>query len=373
MIEERSLEERSRVSAPGIRTFLNIARRWDLSEREQSQLLGCTVAQLRKWGRVAREQKPLALETDTLMRLSAVLGVFADLRRFLFAVAGSREERRWLMRARQFHPFNGHAPLEVLSGSLEEQMAVRRHLAAVADRASERVEIELGDTSELDDEAARGAFSGTIKAVCFDAFGTVVEIADKRRPYQALLRHERSEMLGAMALTQPIGLRELSKQMARPVSEKLLARLEADVAAECASTRVRPGIERIWADLRRAGFKIAICSNLAQPYESALLEKLPGQPDALVLSFRSGLMKPQQQIYRLVCRELGLQPSEVLFCGDDLEADVLGPGTIDAIAMPIDEFQRSYAGHVSVFAPSEVTELFERIAAVRRSDVAGRS
>jgi len=307
------------------------------------------------------------------MRLSVVLGVFADLRRLVFALAGSREERRWLMRARQFHPFNGRAPLEVLSGSFEDQMAVRRHLAAVADGASERPELGRVGTSEPDNEADRGVLSGFIKAVCFDAFGTVVEIADKRRPYQTLLRHEPSAMLGAMVLTQPIGLRELAKGMARPASEKLLARLEADVAAECASTRVRHGMERIWTDLRRAGFKIAVCSNLAQPYESALLEKLPGQPDALVLSFRAGLMKPQPQIYRLVCRELGLQPSEVLFCGDDLEADVLGPGTIDAIAMPIDEFQRSYAGHVSFFAPSEVTELFERIAAVRRSETADRS
>ncbi|QEL22925.1 HAD-IA family hydrolase [Bosea sp. F3-2] len=373
MIEERSLEERSRVSAPGIRTFLNIARRWDLSEREQSQLLGCTVAQLQKWGRVAREQKPLALETDTLMRLSAVLGVFADLRRFLFALKGSREERRWLMRARQFYPFNGRAPLAVLSGSFEDQMAVRRHLAVVADGASERAQLELSDTAEPGDEMAWGVFSGSIKAVCFDAFGTVVEIADKRRPYQTLLRHEPSETLGTMAMTRPMGLRELAKLMARPASEKLLARLEADVAAECASTRLRKGMDLLWADLRRAGFKIAICSNLAQPYENALLEKLPGPPDVLVLSFRSGLMKPQQQIYRFVCRELGLQPSEVLFVGDDLEADVLGPSTIDAIAMPIDEFQRSHAGHVSFFAPSEVTELFERIATVRRSEPAGRS
>jgi HAD superfamily hydrolase (TIGR01509 family) len=373
MIEERSFEERSRVSAPCIRTFLNIARRWDLSQRQQSQLLGCTIAQLREWAKLAREQKPLALETSTLMRLSVVLGVFADLRRFLVALSGAREERLWLMRARQFHPFNGRAPLEVLSGSFEDQMAVRRHLAVVADGASERAQLEQSDLAEADDETVREALSGGLRAVCFDAFGTVVEIADKRRPYQTLLRHELSETLGTMAMTRPMGLRELAKLMARPASEKLLKRLEADVAVECASTRLRRGMDRLWADLRRAGFKIAICSNLAAPYEQALLENLPGLPDALVLSCRSGLIKPQQQIYRLVCRELGLQPSEVLFVGDDLEADVLGPSAIDAIAMPIDEFQRSHAGQVSFFAPSEVTELFERIAAVRRSETADRS
>jgi len=27
-----------------------------------------------------------------------------------------------------------------------------------------------------------------IRAVCFDAFGTLVEITDKRRPFQALLQ-----------------------------------------------------------------------------------------------------------------------------------------------------------------------------------------
>jgi hypothetical protein len=30
----------------------------------------------------------------------------------------------------------------------------------------------------------------TIRAVCFDAFGTVVEIADKRRPFQKLLHND---------------------------------------------------------------------------------------------------------------------------------------------------------------------------------------
>lgn len=87
--------------------------------------------------------------------------------------------------------------------------------------------------------------------------------------------------------------------------------------------------------------------------------------DAVVLSFRAGLMKPQQQIYRLVCSQLALQPSEVLFTGDELEADVFGPGTIDALAMPIEEFESSYSGRASFFAPSEITELFDRISAAR--------
>ncbi len=226
--------------------------------------------------------------------------------------------------------------------------------------------MDLSDPAgTANDESWTGAASRGIQAVCFDAFGTVVEIVDKRRPFHALLRNEPSGALVVRAITRPIGLRELSQEMANPVAEDELARREADVEAECASTRLRPGVDEMWSALRRAGLKIAICSNLASPYERALIDQFPDQPDALVLSFRAGLMKPQQQIYRLVCSELGLQPSEVLFTGDDLEADVFGPGTIDALAMPIEEFESSYSRRVSFFAPSEVTELFARIAAAK--------
>lgn len=365
MTVERTLEERARVSAPCVRTFANIARRWRLSEEQQAGLLACNIPELREWVDIARDHKPLALETPTLMRLSALLGVFADLRQLLVLVSGAREEREWLLRPTQFPPFNGRRPLEVMSGSFEEQIAVRKHLAKSVEDASLRAGLDVNDQVESDDDTAWSVASGGIKAVCFDAFGTVVEIADNRRPFHSLLRHEPSDTLRTMALTRPIGLRDLASLMAGPATEKRLTKLEADVLVECASTRLRPGMEQIWADLRRAGFKIAICSNLAEPYQAALLDKLPGTPDAVVLSFRVGLMKPQQQIYRLVCRELGLRSSEVLFTGDDLEADVFGPAAIDALAMPIEEFENSYSRGASFFAPSEVSELFARISAAR--------
>jgi len=363
---ERSFEERARVSAPCVRTFLNIARRWDLSESQQSGLLDCNVPQLREWANTARGHKPLALETSTLLRMSAVLGVFADLRQFLLVVSGAREERLWLFRPRQFPPFGGLCPLEVLCGSFDDQMTVRRHLAAVVEGASVHRDLDLSDpASTASEDIWTGATSRGIQAVCFDAFGTVVEIVDKRRPFHALLRDEPSGALAVMAITRPTGLRQLSREMANPVTEDELARLEADVEAECASTRLRPGVSEMWSALRRAGLKIAICSNLAYSYEQTLIDQLPDSPDALVLSFRAGLMKPQHEIYRLVCRELRLQPSEVLFTGDDLEADVFGPGAIDALAMPIEEFESSYSGRVSFFAPSEVVDLFARIAAAK--------
>ena len=242
-------------------------------------------------------------------------------------------------------------------------MLVRRHLSAVVEDASVRRQLELSDPADPGYGAIWDGPSSGITAVCFDAFGTVVEIVDKRRPFHALLRDEPTGALAERVITHPMGLRGLSQEMAQPPTEELLARLEADVVAECASMRLRPGMDQVWSDLRRAGLKIAICSNLASPYEQALLDWLPDQPDALVLSFRAGLRKPQQQIYQLVCSELRLQPSEVLFTGDDLRADVFGPGAINALAMPIEEFESSLLSRPSFFAPSEVTDLCDRISA----------
>jgi HAD superfamily hydrolase (TIGR01549 family) len=197
----------------------------------------------------------------------------------------------------------------------------------------------------------------TIRAVCFDAFGTIVEITDKRRPFRVL----QSEQLGASgardALIKPLSLREIAKS----VGEARLAELEADLAAECGSIRLRRGMDLVWASLRSLGIKIGVCSNLAAPYEQPLLACLPGIPDALVLSFRAGVTKPQPAIYRMVCAKLQLTPSQILFVGDTLEADVLGPRTAGLFAISIEEFESAFGKGHAASVPPPVAELFDRL------------
>ena len=105
-----------------MRIFMNIAKRWDLSEQRQLQLLGCKQRELQSWVRVARWRKPLVLETDIMMRISAVLGVFADLRQFLKT---DEEERQWLLRPIAAAPFVGQAPINLLTLSYLHQIEVR--------------------------------------------------------------------------------------------------------------------------------------------------------------------------------------------------------------------------------------------------------
>jgi HAD superfamily hydrolase (TIGR01509 family) len=158
-----------------------------------------------------------------------------------------------------------------------------------------------------------------IQAVCFDAFGTLVEITDKRRPFRALLQGGLKSITAEEVLTKPLSLREVAAGVSHELREDDVAELEADLQVECASIRLRPGI--------------AVCSNLALPYGPPLLAALPDTPDAVILSYEVGLAKLDLAIFRLVCDRLGLQPAEILFVGDTPSADVEGPRAIGMPAM----------------------------------------
>lgn len=357
MIEERSFDERARVSAPVFRTFQKIADRGELSLADRLALLGADEGQFDEWSNIARSYGPLVLETAVLMRLSAILGVFAELQQLFASVD---RERDWLINANKAAPFAGRAPLDLLRGTLEDQIAVRRY--------AENKRIGVVPPNEIDrnvtpDEGYRVIWEGAvaqIQAVCFDGFGTVVEIADKRRPFKALLGDAPSSNTVAKVLTTPTSLGELARRLAISVDESKLAQLEADLDAECRSTRLRPGMEAIWETLERLGLKIAVCSNLAMPYGNALLGCLPKAPDALVLSWEVGLMKPQAEIYRLACQQLGLEPDQVLFVGDSIEADVHGPRAAGLFAMHVDAFESALAEGAGPAAPGAIAELFKR-------------
>jgi HAD superfamily hydrolase (TIGR01509 family) len=178
-----------------------------------------------------------------------------------------------------------------------------------------------------------------IQAVCFDAFGTLVEITDKRRPFRALLRGGMAGLTAAEVLTKPLNLREVAAEVRHELGEGGLAKLEADLQAECASVRLRPDIAEIWQSLRDRGLRIGVCSNLALPYGAPLLATLPDTPDAVILSYEVGLVKPDPAIFRLACDRLGLQPAEILFVGDTPSADIKGPKAIGMSAMLISDFK----------------------------------
>lgn len=205
-----------------------------------------------------------------------------------------------------------------------------------------------------------------IRAVCFDVFGTILEIADKRHPYRKLIDNE-YDAVAVRALTHPLGVRDLAQQLKPPSSEDTILSWEADIKAECASLKLRPRIKSIWATIQRAQLQIGVCSNLPLPYAESILHALPSQPDGLVLSYRVGMMKPHKEIYKLMASRLDLRLSEILFVGNHIDADFLGPVSAGAHAMPIGEFETSFSSWPSIFAPKQVVNLFARLSNAQKA------
>lgn len=163
----------------------------------------------------------------------------------------------------------------------------------------------------------------TIRAILFDAYGTLAHIARPTRPYLRLQRAARIPVAEfAQVLTQSISLEELARRHA--LSTELLAQAQADLEQECASITLYPDALPALSTLRARGLKVGICSNLALPYAAPLLALLPPL-DATIWSFEAGYAKPHPQIYMQACRALGCLPHEVLMVGDTYKADVEGP------------------------------------------------
>lgn len=126
---DTSPENRAQVSGPAMRTFLNIARSWELDFAAVRVLLGMpAAAEFQAWYDAARAEEPLTLETGVLLRISAVLGIYRSLR-VLYGPDGHGVD--WIRGDNRGSPFNGKAPIELmLSGFDPGLMDVRRYLLA---------------------------------------------------------------------------------------------------------------------------------------------------------------------------------------------------------------------------------------------------
>jgi hypothetical protein len=120
---------RERLGAPALRTFAAITERWGLSEVQRLSVLGFPGrSTYHYWLAKARDRKPVLLPVDTLLRLSAVLGIHKDLA-ILFG--RPEDEGAWLQKPHDAPVFGGQPPINlVTSGTQDGLMLVRRYLDA---------------------------------------------------------------------------------------------------------------------------------------------------------------------------------------------------------------------------------------------------
>lgn len=169
-----------------------------------------------------------------------------------------------------------------------------------------------------------------VRAVVFDAFGTLVQIAEKRRPYLQL--HQQLTARGrvpqpddiARIMSANVGLAGVPGLLGVELPCSDIAAIERELYAELPTIRSREGAFTTLQALRNHGYRLGICSNLAAPYAVPIKLLLP-KFDAYAWSFEVGAVKPDPRIYDHICMALGCLPEEVLMIGDTIEADYEGP------------------------------------------------
>jgi FMN phosphatase YigB (HAD superfamily) len=181
---------------------------------------------------------------------------------------------------------------------------------------------------------------GRPRAIVLDAFGTIVGIGARRRPYHRFTSMARSAGGAVDPLVADLPLRDWAASVGAPPGE--IAMAEADLAIETGSIRLRDWVPPAWHAIREAGIRIGVCSNLATPYGPPLLSVLPDDPDVVVLSYAVGLKKPDPAIYALVADRLGIPPAGILFVGDTRSADHDGPRAAGMSALPVEAFETAW-------------------------------
>ncbi len=122
-------DDRARLSGAGLRTFVNIADQWNLTEQQRLAILGEPGrSTYYSWLRKAEKREALALPLDTLLRISALLGVYKSLAILFHEQA---QALQWLSSPHKGTIFNGTSPLAlIVDGAQDGIMSVRRYLDA---------------------------------------------------------------------------------------------------------------------------------------------------------------------------------------------------------------------------------------------------
>ncbi|MBB3224472.1 HAD family hydrolase [Pseudoduganella umbonata] len=169
-----------------------------------------------------------------------------------------------------------------------------------------------------------------IKAVVCDVYGTLAEIPNRSAPFRQLLRYAREQgcvhdQAATMIMTHPGSVREHATRLGICLPESVLTRLETALSIELASVAVYRDVNPTFSELRKHGYAIGLCSNLAEPYAKPITEQIDIPLQCIAWSFEVGAIKPDPAIYAWVAEQLACPLGEIIFVGDSQAADVSGP------------------------------------------------
>lgn len=177
-----------------------------------------------------------------------------------------------------------------------------------------------------------------IELICFDLFGTLVEITDRRRPFASLRRNMALDKVARMrrlAMTTDLALEEIDEAIQGGATVDKIVAAKTDIAREVASTRLRTGVPEMLSALP---VPYGICSNLSPDYLPALSRFAEVRPAFRIMSCEVGYLKPDPEIYELLVAAAGVPREKILFVGDTPSADIDGPRGAGMQANHVDQF-----------------------------------
>lgn len=180
-----------------------------------------------------------------------------------------------------------------------------------------------------------------IKAIIFDAFGTLLDSDTTLDPYKALFKmamssnHPFDRVIARRAMKEPLTLKECAALMNFQLSDEQCTELNDMLTQHLASVSLFPEVVGVLDLLKERGIRAGVCSNLALPYGHKIKALLPSL-DAYTFSFKLGAMKPDPVIYEHSLKGLGVFTWEALMIGDSLRCDKLGPAEIGIRALYLD-------------------------------------
>lgn len=179
------------------------------------------------------------------------------------------------------------------------------------------------------------------KAVAFDVFGTLIEIKNSQSPYKKMMKWLKQQGRkpqpndAAMIMSLYGNFETIASYFGYQLPAPLLAEMNNDLQHDLKYMRAFDDSIPMLLELKKLGYKLAVCSNAATPYGERAQHLLPPL-DTYAWSFQVGANKPDPLIYQHFLTQMNCQPNEVFFIGDTQIADVDRPQKLGMSAKIID-------------------------------------
>lgn len=164
-----------------------------------------------------------------------------------------------------------------------------------------------------------------VRAVAFDCFGTLLRIATPTNPWRSLRAPARATP-GALLLDprrEPI---PTIKLFAAACGVEFQPEWQTDLDTELISIEPMPEALTVIERLHRAGFRIALASNLAPAYIRPALDILGEFIDVTCFSCSAAVraVKPEPAFFDALRTRTEFPAHEILMVGDSLTSDIEG-------------------------------------------------